>query len=94
LRRLWYRPILVSKIRRGYFRDIRLHHHAGPQGRESARYQARGDLYGIADDLEFIKAQLARVPTRGELARTALGIIVASAALVILWAEAFWRLAY
>jgi len=28
--------------------------------------QARGDLYGIADDLEFIKVQLARLPTRKE----------------------------
>jgi hypothetical protein len=29
--------------------------------------QARGDLYTIADDLEFIKSQLARLPTRKEL---------------------------
>jgi hypothetical protein len=34
--------------------------------------QARGDLYTIADDLEFIKSQLARLPTRKELAQTAL----------------------
>jgi hypothetical protein len=26
--------------------------------------QARGDLYGIADDLEFMKFQLSRLPTR------------------------------
>ncbi len=32
--------------------------------------QARGDLYAIADDLEFIKSQFARLPTRKELART------------------------
>jgi hypothetical protein len=59
--------------------------------------QARGDLYAIADDLEFLKVQLARMPTRKELARTALGIIFCSAALaifcsaalVILWFE-FW----
>jgi hypothetical protein len=49
--------------------------------------QARGELYAIADDLEFLKVQLARLPTRRELARTALGIIFCSAALVILWFE-------
>jgi hypothetical protein len=27
--------------------------------------QARGDLYAIADDLEFLKVQLMRLPTRG-----------------------------
>jgi hypothetical protein len=52
---------------------------------------ACGDLYAIADDLEFLKAQLARVPTRRELARTALGIIFCTAALVIGWLELFWR---
>jgi hypothetical protein len=31
-------------------------------------YQARGDLYAIADDLEFV--QLARLPTRACLSRT------------------------
>jgi hypothetical protein len=36
--------------------------------------------------------QLARLPTRRDLAKAALGIIFASAGLVILWAEAFWRL--
>ena len=45
------------------------------------------DLYAIADDLEFLKVQLARLPTRRELARTVLGIIFCSAALVILWFE-------
>ena len=35
--------------------------------------------------------QLARLPTRGDLAKAALGIIISTAALVILWAEAFWR---
>jgi hypothetical protein len=53
--------------------------------------QARGDLAAIADDLDFIKAQLARIPARRELARTALGVIFCAAALVILWIEAFWR---
>jgi hypothetical protein len=35
--------------------------------------------------------QLARLPTRRDLAKAALGIII-STALVILWAEAFWHL--
>jgi hypothetical protein len=34
--------------------------------------QARGDLYGISDDLEFIKLQLARLPTRNEVWRAAM----------------------
>jgi len=29
--------------------------------------QACGDLYAISDDLEFIKEQLARLPTRKEM---------------------------
>jgi hypothetical protein len=28
---------------------------------------ARGDLYAIADDLDFLKVRLARLPTRREL---------------------------
>ena len=55
---------------------------------------ARSDLYAIGDDLEFIKTQLARLPTRKQLARTALGIIFGSAGLVILWIEVFWRLGH
>jgi hypothetical protein len=53
--------------------------------------QARGDLYAIADDLDFLKAQLERILTRKELARTALGIFVCLAALVFRWLELFWR---
>jgi hypothetical protein len=42
--------------------------------------QARGDLYAIADDLEFLKVQVTRLPTRKELAQTALlGTLTASA---------------
>jgi hypothetical protein len=37
--------------------------------------------------LDFIKAQLARTPTRGELVRVALGIMFGAAGLVILWFE-------
>ena len=33
--------------------------------------QARGDFASIAEDLDFIKLQLARLPTRKELATTA-----------------------
>jgi hypothetical protein len=34
--------------------------------------QARGDLYAIQDDLDFIKAQLAQLPTRNEVWRAAM----------------------
>jgi hypothetical protein len=51
--------------------------------------QARGDLYAIGDDLEFIKSQLARLPRRKEMAQIALGIIFGVAGLVIGWIELF-----
>jgi hypothetical protein len=54
--------------------------------------QARTDFALIDSNLEFIMGQLAKVPTRADLAKAALGIMFGSAALVILWAEAFWRL--
>jgi hypothetical protein len=41
------------------------------------------------EHLDFIKAQLVRTPTRGELARIALGIMFGAAGLVILF-ELFW----
>jgi hypothetical protein len=53
--------------------------------------QARGDLYGIADDLEFIKEQLARLPTRKEMAQTALLVTLTTAALVLAGFEALFR---
>jgi hypothetical protein len=34
--------------------------------------QARGDLYAIQGDLDFIKVQLARLPTRNEVWRAAM----------------------
>jgi hypothetical protein len=52
---------------------------------------ALADFAALPDDLDFVKAPLARVPTRTELARTALGVIFCSAALVIGWLELFWR---
>src|SRR5262249_15014086 len=54
--------------------------------------QARTDFAVIESDLQFVMGQLARLPTRRDLGMTALGIIVSTAALVILWAEAFWHL--
>ena len=56
--------------------------------------QARGDLYAISDDLDLVKVQLARLPTRRELAQTALGVIFATAmltTLAILWFTGYWR---
>ena len=53
--------------------------------------QARGDLYGIADDLEFIKTQLARLPTRKEMAQIALLVTLTTAALVLAGFEALFR---
>ncbi len=48
--------------------------------------QLRDDLYGIQDDLNFIKVQLARLPTRNEVWRAALlgmiGGAVAAATLI------------
>jgi hypothetical protein len=54
--------------------------------------QARTDFALIESNLEFIAGQISRLPTRRDLEKAALGIIFASAGLVILWAEAFWRL--
>ena len=57
--------------------------------------QARDDFAQIMDELEFVKAQLARLPTRRDQAfvplRTMFGSAVLSAAVVILWFEVFWR---
>jgi hypothetical protein len=51
----------------------------------------RRDIAIMKVDLEAIHERLARLPTRMELARTALGIIFCSATLVIIWIELFWR---
>ena len=57
--------------------------------------QARDDFAQVMDELEFVKAQLARLPTRRDQAFTPLRIMFGSAALsaalVILWLEMFWR---
>jgi hypothetical protein len=44
--------------------------------------QARGDLYAISDDLEFLKAQLTQVPTRAYVCRLALTATAAVCALI------------
>jgi hypothetical protein len=66
----------------------------GPEHRLTLRQaeQARTEFAIIESDLEAIYARLARLPTRGDLAKTALGIILSTAVLVILWAEVFWHL--
>jgi len=57
--------------------------------------QARDDFAQIMDELDFVKEQLARLPTRRDQAFTPLRIMFGSAALsaalVILWLEVFWR---
>ena len=56
--------------------------------------KARGDLYAISDDLEFLKFQLSRLPTRKEQARTALSIVFATATittLAVLWFTGYWH---
>jgi hypothetical protein len=56
--------------------------------------QARTDFAAVESDLEFIMAQLARIPTRKEQARNTLGIIFATAMLTtfgVLWFTGYWR---
>jgi hypothetical protein len=48
--------------------------------------QARTEFPAIEDDLQFLASQVAQLPTRRDLAKAALGIIISTAALVILWA--------
>jgi hypothetical protein len=50
----------------------------------------RSDIANLETGLEVIMEQIARLG-RGDLAKTALGIILSTAALIILWAEVFWR---
>ena len=55
--------------------------------------QARDDFAMIMDELEFVKSQLARLPTRRDQSFVPLKIMFGSAVigagLVILWLEAF-----
>jgi hypothetical protein len=51
----------------------------------------RRDLAHIEEQLRAIRGQIARLPTRADLARAALGIIFGTAGLVIGWFELVWR---
>jgi hypothetical protein len=53
--------------------------------------QARTDFALIESNLEFLAGQLARVPTRGDLAKAALGIIFCSAVLTTLFVWIVWH---
>jgi hypothetical protein len=50
-----------------------------------------GDLYGIQDDLDFIKVQLARLPTRNEVWRAAMLGMLRGAVAAVTLIEAFAR---
>jgi len=44
--------------------------------------QARGDLYGIADEIEALKLQIAGLPSRGYVSRLALMATATVSALI------------
>src|SRR5437773_5654105 len=53
--------------------------------------QIRGDLYGIQDDLDFIKVQLAQLPTRNEVWRAAMLGMIGGAVAAVTVIDAFSR---
>jgi hypothetical protein len=53
--------------------------------------QIRGDLYGIQDDIDLIKHQLARLATRNEVWRAAMLGMVGGAVAAVTLIEAFAR---
>jgi hypothetical protein len=53
--------------------------------------QIRGDLDGIQDELDFIKVQLARLPTRNEVWRAAMLGVLGGAIAAVTLIEAFAR---
>jgi hypothetical protein len=53
--------------------------------------EPRTDLARIEEQLRAIRGQLARLPTRADLALAALGIIFCTGGLVIGWFELVWR---
>ena len=53
--------------------------------------QATTDFALIESNLEFLAGQLARVPTRGDLAKAALGIIFCSAVFTTLFVWIVWH---
>ena len=56
--------------------------------------QIRDDLYGIQDDIDFIKVQLGHLPTRNEVWRAAMLGMIGGAVAAVTLIEAFagaWR---
>jgi hypothetical protein len=53
--------------------------------------RARTDFALLESNLEIIAGQLARLPTRGQLAQAALGIIFCSAVLTTLFVWLVWH---
>ena len=53
--------------------------------------QARTDFALIEDQLEFLAGQLAKQPTRGDLAKSALGIIFCTAVVTTLCVWLVWH---
>ena len=53
--------------------------------------QIRSDLYGIQDDLDFIKVQLSHLPTRNEVWRAAMLGMIGGAVAAVTLIEAFSR---
>jgi hypothetical protein len=53
--------------------------------------EARTDFALLESDLELVMGQLARVPTRGDLAQAALGIIFCSAVFTTLFVWIVWH---
>ena len=53
--------------------------------------QARANLYAIHDELEMIQQQLARLPTRRDIARIAVIAVLAGAALILAAVALFGR---
>ena len=53
--------------------------------------RARGDLSAIVDDLDFIKRQLAQLPTRNEVWRAAMLGMLGGAVAAVTMIEAFSR---
>jgi hypothetical protein len=53
--------------------------------------EARADFYAIQSELEVIQTQLARLPTRDQLAQAALGIVLATAVLAGIGIEVLAR---
>ena len=53
--------------------------------------QIRGDLYALQDDLDFIKVQLAHLPTRNEVWRAAMLGMLGGAVAAVTLIETFAR---